>query len=290
MKLITYQDDSGKPIVGMILDKGVVDVAHCATAAGIDGDFSSMNALLANQNWFSALSKMSGWLQENNWSEYKKPEGLKLLSPVPKPEKILCAAQNYYDACERAKRPVPKVLKTFGKFSQAVSSSGGEVDICGHDATWEGELGIVIGRKCKKVPAKNAFSVIAGYTVVNDMSATDCAKIDEQLLRAKSHDGFLPMGPVLVTADEIEDPGSINIKTTINGEVVQDSNTKMMIFNIPYLIEYFSSFLTLEPGDIIASGTPAGTATHFDPPRFLKPGDVVEISVEKIGTLQTKIV
>ena len=288
MKLISYQNDACMAAVGMILDEGVVDIAHCALTAGFPGDFSSMNAILAN-NSFSILDKMRGWLKENRWPNYKKPENLKLLAPVPKPEKILGAAQNYYDACERVKIPPPEVLLSFGKFPTAVNSPGGKVDICGHTVTWEGELGVVIGRNCRKVLAKDAFSYIAGYTVVNDISANDCAKIDVQLLRCKSHDGFLPMGPVLVTADEIQNPGNLHITTTLNGEIVQDSNTKQMIVDVPHLIEYFSSFLTLVPGDIIATGTPAGTAAHFDPPKYLKPGDVVEVTVENIGTLQSII-
>ncbi|MGI6124862.1 MAG: fumarylacetoacetate hydrolase family protein, partial [Acetivibrionales bacterium] len=170
-----------------------------------------------------------------------------------------------------------------------VTDPGGEVDICGHLVTYEGELGVIIGKRGKNITREEAYDYIAGYTIVNDMTANDCTKEDIQLLRGKNFDGFFPMGPYFVTKDEVANPMNLNIKTKVNGEIRQDSNTSNMIFNISEQIEYFSSFLTLEPGDVIATGTPAGTALQFNPPRFLKPKDKVEVIIEGLGSLLCQI-
>jgi 2-keto-4-pentenoate hydratase/2-oxohepta-3-ene-1,7-dioic acid hydratase in catechol pathway len=159
----------------------------------------------------------------------------------------------------------------------------------GQNGTYQGELGGVIGSTCMHATASEALDYIAGYTVVNDFTANDCIKEDTQLLRGKSHDGFLPMGPVFVTRDEIGDPHNLTIRTEVDGELRQDGNTKNMIINTFALIEYFSGFLTLVPGDVIATGTPAGTGPQFSPPRFVKPGQTVRVTVQGIGTLESVI-
>jgi 2-keto-4-pentenoate hydratase/2-oxohepta-3-ene-1,7-dioic acid hydratase in catechol pathway len=288
VRLITYKRQE-QAIVGIVTAKGVIDAVSCARVAGFNGDFSSMRGLLTNPDGLVELRKLMEWAKENDWEDYIDIRTLDLLAPIPNPEKILGAALNYYDACERGKLPVPKVLTVFAKFPTAVNSPGGGIDLCGHNVSYEGELGIVIGRRCKNVLAKDALKYIAGYTAVNDVTANDCVGIDIQLLRGKTHDGFFPMGPVLVTADEIENAGDLHIKTILNGEVVQDSRTSQLIVDIPHLVEYFSSFLTLVPGDVIATGTPAGIAVHFNPPKFMKSNDIVEVAIESIGTLQSKI-
>lgn len=289
MKLLAYMADNETAKVGMIVQDGVLDVSSCAKEAGIDGDFSSIKQILTDGS-IAKLTKLLAWVKENNWKDYFDLDTLTLLAPILDPEKILGVSINYYDACERSNIPIPEVLKIFGKYPPSVNHPNGTVELYGHTVTYEGELGVIIGKLCKNVPASRALDYVAGYTIVNDVSASDCAKLDIQLLRCKSHDGFLPMGPVFITTDEIPDPNNLRIKTTVNDEIVQDSTTARMIFSIPRLIEYFSAFMTLKPGDIIATGTPAGTAKHFDPPKFLKPGDKVKITIEKIGSLENHFV
>jgi len=285
MKIITYKDNN--TIKAGVLDKeGVIDAEACAKAAGLKGNYNSVRAILSNPEGLECLKKAIEETRSKAETNYKDINRLELLAPVMDPEKILGAALNYYDACEKSKIPVPTVLQAFGKYPNSINVPDGKVDLAGHTVTWEGELGVVIGKNCKNVTAGDALLYVAGYTVVNDFSAMDYAQVDVQLLRGKAHDGFLPMGPVLVTADELGDPGNLHITTTLNGDIVQDSNTRGLIVDVPHLIEYFSSFMTLVPGDIIATGTPAGTARHFDPPRFLLPGDVVEVTIEKIGSLK----
>jgi 2-keto-4-pentenoate hydratase/2-oxohepta-3-ene-1,7-dioic acid hydratase in catechol pathway len=288
MKLITYMKQ-GEAAVGIVTHQGVVDVVSSVKVAGFSGDFSSIRGILTDPAGLAKLKKLVDWVKENEWKDYIDIKTIDLCAPVPNPEKILGAALNYYDACTRGKVPVPKVLMAFGKFSTTINSPGGGIDLCGHDVSYEGELGVVIGRKCKKVSAEDALEYIAGYTAVNDITANDCTSIDIQLLRGKNYEGFFPMGPVMVTADEIGNVSDLHITTTLNGEMVQDSRTSQLIVDIPHLVEYFSSFLTLVPGDVIATGTPAGIAVHFNPPKFMKSKDIVEVTIEKIGTLQSKI-
>lgn len=278
-------------MAGLLLeDNRVLGAAACAKAAGVEGDFGSVRRILCAPNGLENLKKLASWAQNSDWKGYEKRSEVTLLAPVPDPEKVLGVALNYRDFCVRGNLPIPEKLKVFGKYATSVNRDGGEVAIQGRKVTYEGELGVVVGEYCRNVSTARALNYVAGYTVVNDCTANDYVKEDVQLLRGKNLDGFLPMGPVLVTADEIPDPGCLNLRTVVNGEVRQDSNTSQLIFGIGALIEYFSAFMTLSPGDVIATGTPAGTALQFDPPRFLQPGDRVEVTVQGIGSLHSVIV
>jgi acylpyruvate hydrolase len=155
---------------------------------------------------------------------------------------------------------------------------------------YEAELAVIIGKKARFVKEADAFNYIAGYTIVNDISARDVQFSDGQWIRGKSFDTFCPMGPFMVTADEIADPHTLAIQCRVNGRTLQDSNTAEMIFKIPFLIEFISSFCTLYPGDIISTGTPHGVGAFREPKIFLKTGDVVEVEIEGIGSLQNKVV
>ena len=182
------------------------------------------------------------------------------------------------------------VLEEHGwEILDAINDNGGIFYTNGRSVTYEGELGVIIGKTGKNISAAKADEYIAGFTVVNDISANDRIREDIQLFRGKNMDGALPMGPVLVSKDEIDNPMKLHIRTMVDGDIVQDSCTDQMIFDIYQQIEYFSEFMTLTPGDIIATGTPAGTALQYNPPRFLKPGQRVVIEIEKIGRLETII-
>ncbi len=220
-----------------------------------------------------------------------KFDSVRLLPPVPSPRKFICVGLNYRDHCEEQNLEPPKSPVIFAKFANA---------ICGHKDVvrrprvttkldFEGELGVIIGRGGRKIPAEQALEHVLGYTIVNDVSARDIQKADGQWLRAKSMDGFAPTGPCVVTTDEIPDPQQLALRTTVNGAVMQDSHTSRMIFSVPYLIEFISQGITLEPGDIISTGTPSGVGVWRQPPVFLQPGDVVRIEIEKIGILENSI-
>ncbi len=289
MKLLVFEKEQGTKRIGKLVNEtSVLDLTSLAKDSNITFNYSDIGDILKCQE---GLKKVSELVEK--WEQNKKYlldlSEVKIGIPIKNPNNILCAALNYRDFCERGNIPIPEKLKIFGKIASTVNGTECEVFTNGHNVTYEGELGVVISKKGKNISAKDAFDYIAGYMVVNDFTANDCVKEDIQLFRGKNFDTFFPEGPYFVTKDEIEDPDNLNIRTLVNGEVRQDSNTENLIFKIGDLIEYFSSFITLEPGDIIASGTPAGTALQFEPPSFVKPGDVVEVTIDNLGTLTSNI-
>lgn len=219
-------------------------------------------------------------------------ESVRLLAPVPRPGKIVAIGMNYADhAREQGKEPPERPI-LFSKFPTSVSAPGAQVSIPSDDpdVDFEAELGIVIGRRAKDVRAKRAYEHVLGYTCFNDLSARKHQFGDRQWQRGKSHDGFAPMGPWIATTDEIQDPHRLAIRLRVNGATMQDSNTAHMIFGVPALIEYCSRAFTLEPGDVIATGTPPGVGFARKPPVFLKAGDRVEVEIEGLGVLASELV
>lgn len=217
---------------------------------------------------------------------------LRLLAPVPRPEKIICVGLNYRDHAAEVGKPLPAEPVLFGKFPNSVAGPGAAVRIppVTEQVDYEGELGVVIGRTAWNVPTGEALSYVFGYTVLNDLSARDLQRRFGQWTRGKAIDGFLPMGPWLVTPDEVGDPQALAIRTIVNGEVLQDSSTAQMVFGVAELVSFISQTVTLEPGDCIATGTPAGVGFVRQPPRFLHPGDEVAVEIERVGRLVTRIV
>lgn len=211
-----------------------------------------------------------------------KIEGLQYLSPV-QPSKIVCVGLNYVDHAKELGMEIPEEPILFMKPPSAVIGHEENVEYpkMAQRLDYEAELAIVIGEKCKDVPAKNAFDVIKGYTCFNDITARDLQEKDGQWTRAKSFDTFAPIGPCTVTKDEI-DPQNLDIKMFVNGELHQDSNTENLIFDIPYLIEFISEVMTLYPEDVIATGTPPGVGR-------VEPGDKMEVVIEGIGTLENYV-
>ena len=227
------------------------------------------------------------------------PEPKVWLPPIRHPPKnILCVGRNYADhvreisASIGADSELPTLPAVFTKSHTTLIGHGSTVTV---DPAWsteidyEGELAVIIGRTCRNVPASEALDCVFGYSIVNDMSARDRQRMHGQFFLGKSHDGFAPMGPFIVTADEIPDPQRLHLQTRVNGELRQDASTSDMIFPVATIIDTLSQVMTLEPGDIIATGTPSGVGQGFDPPRFLKTGDAIEISIDRIGTLETVI-
>lgn len=212
-----------------------------------------------------------------------------LLAPVARPPKFLAIGLNYRDHIEEGGRPVPDHPIFFNKQSTCVNDPFGVVPIpaAAPDAVdYEGELGLVIGTRCRGVTAADAASVVAGYTIINDVSVRDWQRRSPTMTLGKSWDGHGPMGPWLVTTDEITDPHGLAMKTFVNGELRQDTTTDLMIFDCWQQIETLSTVCTLEVGDVLATGTSSGVAAYFDPPRFLADGDVCSIEIEGIGRLE----
>jgi 2-keto-4-pentenoate hydratase/2-oxohepta-3-ene-1,7-dioic acid hydratase in catechol pathway len=214
------------------------------------------------------------------------------LAPVPRPEKIICVGLNYRDHAAEVGRDLPTEPVLFGKYANSVVGDGAAVRIPRQtsEVDYEGELGVVIGRTTRDVARDVALRHVAGYTVMNDLSARDLQRRLGQWTRGKAIDDFLPMGPFLVTPDEVGDPQALAIRTEVNGEVRQHSSTAEMVFGVAELISTISQTITLEAGDCIATGTPAGIGSAHRPPRYLRPGDEVAVEIAGIGRLVTRMV
>ena len=220
-------------------------------------------------------------------------DAITLLAPVARPPKFFAIGLNYLDHIEEGGRPVPEHPIFFNKQSTCVNDPFGDIPIpavAPNAVDYEGELGLVIGKECRSVSAANAPLVVAGYTIVNDVSVRDWQRRSPTMTLGKSWDGHGPMGPWLVTTDEILDPHGLRMKTFINGELRQDTTTDLMVFNCWQQIETLSTVCTLEVGDVIATGTSSGVAAYFDPPKFVVDGDVCIIEVEGIGSLENTYV
>lgn len=214
------------------------------------------------------------------------------LAPISSPPKIICLGLNYRDHAEEAGTDIPDEPIIFMKPRTAIVGPDEPIirPTFVKELDYEVELAIVIGKKCKNIPVSEAGKYVFGYTAFNDISAREIQFKDRQWTRGKSFDTFAPMGPCITTTDQIGNPGNLNIRTRVNGELRQDSSTKNMVFNVYEVIHHISRVMTLEPCDIIATGTPAGVAVFTKPtPKFLSPGDLVEVEIENIGTLRNKV-
>lgn len=215
-----------------------------------------------------------------------------LLCPVVNPPKIVCIGLNYSDHAAESGRDAPERPLMFAKFANAITDPGAKVEFPSPELAeidYEGELAVVIGRQARDVSVETALEYVLGYTVANDISARDAQFGDGQWLRGKSTDGFCPLGPTLVTADEIDDVQNLDLRTHLNGEEMQSGNTNDMIFSVPEIIAYASRYLTLVPGDVLLTGTPPGVGFARTPQVFLSSGDVIEVEVGGIGRLSNTI-
>jgi 2-keto-4-pentenoate hydratase/2-oxohepta-3-ene-1,7-dioic acid hydratase in catechol pathway len=237
-----------------------------------------------------ARAKVDSWIKSSPASYALN--SVTLLAPVPRPPKLICVGLNYRDHALESKMEIPKVPTIFSKLSSAVIGPGASIVLPKNSTQpdYEAEFAFVIGRGGRHIPAERWQEHVFGYTLINDISARDFQMATTQWLMGKTFDTFAPMGPYIVSADEIPDPHALEISMTINGEVLQHSNTRELIFKIPELIAFLSSVFTLEPGDVVSTGTPAGVGVARKPPRFLKPGDDVVVRVESIGELRNPVV
>jgi 2-keto-4-pentenoate hydratase/2-oxohepta-3-ene-1,7-dioic acid hydratase in catechol pathway len=216
---------------------------------------------------------------------------VRLVAPVPRPPKVICIGLNYRDHAIESKAEIPKSPIAFSKFGTSIVGPGDAIVLprSSRKVDYEAEMAVVIGRKAKHVTAQNALHHVLGYANFHDVSARDFQFADGQWQRGKSCDTFGPIGPAIVTADEIADPHALRIRFRLNGETLQDSTTAQLIFRVPELIAFLSDSITLLPGDVIATGTPPGVGFARNPPIYMKDGDVAEVEVEGLGILTNTV-
>ena len=219
-------------------------------------------------------------------------DAVKLNAPVPDPGKILCLGLNYRDHAEESNMELPEHPIVFTKFSNTVIGPDDTIELpsVSHEVDYEAEFAVVIGRRAKNVSKAEALEYVAGYLPFHDVSARDYQHRTSQWTLGKNFDTFGPMGPALVTSDEIPDPANLNISLRLNGAIMQSSNTCHLIFSVGDLVAEISSVMTLEPGDLISTGTPGGVGAARTPPVFLRAGDVVEVEIEGLGVLRNPVV
>jgi 2-keto-4-pentenoate hydratase/2-oxohepta-3-ene-1,7-dioic acid hydratase in catechol pathway len=239
-----------------------------------------------------AMDQVSRWILHAPGGDRWEPGQMKLLAPIHRPPKVICIGLNYRDHAAEGKMAVPEVPTVFSKFSTAVIGPGHPIVLPKNSTKpdYEAEFVVVIGKGGRHLPEDRWREHVFGYTMMNDVSARDFQMATSQWMMGKTFDTFAPLGPAIVTADEIEDPQNLAISLVLSGEVLQDSNTREMIFPVSRLIAFLSSVFTLEPGDVIATGTPAGVGFARKPPRWLKPGDEVTVRVEGLGELTNPVV
>jgi 2-keto-4-pentenoate hydratase/2-oxohepta-3-ene-1,7-dioic acid hydratase in catechol pathway len=252
--------------------------------------FESILSVIQGGN--EAIDRIQRWLHSPPANMIPDMEKITMMAPIPRPPKIICIGLNYRDHAEEGKMAIPEVPTVFSKYPTAVTGHGQPIVLPKNSAKpdYEAEFVVVIGKRGRHVPEEKWLDYVFGYTMMNDVSARDFQMATSQWMMGKTFDTFAPFGPAIVTADEVADPHSLEISLTLSGEVMQNSSTANMIFKLPTLIAFLSSVFTLEPGDIIATGTPAGVGFARKPPRWLKAGDVVTVRVAGLGELTNPVI
>ncbi len=309
MKLVSFTANNRRSI-GIFLDRKIIDLIVACKA--YQDELDSGTRLIDSPDMVQFLSQGEEGIKtakqivsfveskiSDKYAEKSEMDGLlfdldgvKLHAPVSNPRKIVCLGLNYSDHAKEAGKPEPKEPILFSKPPSAIADPEQPIIYpeISKKVDYEVELAFIIGKKGKDIPIEEAFDHIAGYTVFNDVSARDIQFGDGQWFRGKSFDTFAPMGPYLVTKEHIPDPNSLRLGTKVNGEPRQNGTTANMIFKVPHLVAFISQVMTLEPGDIIATGTPAGVGIFAKPePKLLKPGDIVEVWIENVGALRNPV-
>ena len=287
MKLVSFTSD-GASRLGVLVESGVADIT--AIEPGL---FDLVDLIAAGADYLAQVAR------ELASVPVIPLDSVRLEAPLRPRKNVIAIGRNYLEHVrevpgeDSATRPPPEYPMVFTKPPTSVIGPGAAIDTA-NDPTgttdYEGELAVVIGQAAKRVRAEEAWDHVFGYTIVNDVTARALQRRHVQWLIGKGPDTFCPLGPCVATADELPDIGTVGVRTTVNGETRQDGRVADLIFDIPTLIATLSETMTLEPGDVIATGTPSGVGAGFDPPRFLQPGDVVEVTVDGIGTLSNPVV
>jgi acylpyruvate hydrolase len=308
MRLVTYSRN-GRTALGSLLLEEVVDL-HRAYQAALkhSGDLDELavaglrvppdllGLLQGGEASLSAARRAFAFVEEQRSAGDAEDvcdplADVELLAPVLRPGKVVCLGLNYRSHLAELGEPASQYPILFHKAATSLIGHGQAIVLprISQQVDYEGELAVVIGRRGKNIPEQHALSYVLGYTCANDVSAHDLEFRTSQWTSGKMLDTFCPLGPVLVTRDEIPDPGVLRLKTVLNGKTVQDGSTSDMVFPVPFLISYISSLATLEPGDLILTGTPAGIGCNQTPQVFLQPGDRISIEIEGIGTLSNPV-
>ncbi|MCH6265347.1 fumarylacetoacetate hydrolase family protein [Neobacillus citreus] len=306
MKLVSFANN-GRKSIGAIVGEVVIDLQTAYKAKlQKEGKFFSnrvaevclpdnmVEFLQGGKESMDAAKEAVQFALKNNPNDIPlllNKSDIKICAPILNPGKIICVGHNYRDHIVEMGRDLPTYPVLFAKFANTVI--GPEDDIpfypISEQLDYEAELAIVIGKRARNVPQETALDYVAGYTICNDVTYRDIQRRTTQFFQGKSVDGTAPMGPWIVTSDEIKDPSRLEISLSVNGEERQRSNTSNLIFTVQSLIEYLSELMTLDPGDVILTGTPGGVGVARNPQVFLKDGDIVRIEIEKMGVLQNKV-
>jgi len=280
MKFVTFRQN-GAPVPGVILNGQVVGLS----GAG----FKTMLDVISGG--VAARARIDEYVLKPAAGDVCSLEQVRLTAPLPRPPKIICVGLNYRDHALESNMEIPKTPTLFSKYATSVIGPGESILLprLSKQPDYEAEMAVIIGKGGRYIPAANWRQHVFGYTNLNDVSARDFQLATSQWMIGKTFDTFAPMGPAIVSDDEIVDPHNLDISLTINGETLQHSNTKHLIFRIPDLIEHLSSVFTLESGDVISTGTPAGVGFARKPPRFLTAGDEVIVRVEGLGELRNPV-
>lgn len=308
MRLVTYRHE-GQARTGAFLQASIVDLnraykaalhhlenANELAVADARLPIDMVSLLSGGEASLSAARRAVAFVQERQAAGdttlstqgiLYASEHVELLSPVLRPDKVVCLGLNYRDHAAESNMAIPEYPVLFHKVSGSLIGHGQSVLLprISDKIDYEGELAVIIGKRGKHIAEADALSFVAGYAVANDVSARDLQFRTNQWTTGKMLDTFGPLGPALVTKDEVPDPDALHIKTILNGEVMQDSNTSEMIFHVPFIVHYISQLITLEPGDVIMTGTPPGVGQSRNPPVFLKAGDSVTVEIEHLGSL-----
>ena len=286
MKIVTFKRSGGNGyrIGALVSESEIRDLSHLVS----DGDLDEREIL----SCFDLDQRFYDLAQDGKSGDVISRKEITICAPVPRPGKIICIGLNYRDHAAESGMPIPPSPVIFSKFNTCVIGPDQPIVIPeGSTQTdYEAELALIIGRRAKNVRREDALMHVFGYTNFNDVSARDFQFADGQWQRGKSCDTFAPVGPYVATTDEILDPQSLSIKLRLNGETMQDSNTCQMIFAVAELVEFLSRFVTLDPGDIVATGTTPGVGFARKPPVYLKAGDVAEVEIDGLSVLSNPIV
>jgi acylpyruvate hydrolase len=313
MRFITFKNTYHSYRLGVLLENGkVVDINYAyenllfcrsyknsKTLADTIVPSNLVECLHNGTHAEQAIDETLADIVSSEYSEYgsngkklvHKYEELQFGPPVVNPGKIICLSQNYHDAIIEAGNQIPPNPLIFSKYNNSLCGNGDTVTkpIETKALGYEAELALVIGKSGRNVQPTRAMEYVAGYMIMNDITAHDLAKIDKYNLRAKTYNNFAPCGPWFITRDEIEDPHDLEIKLWVNDKLLQDSNSSEMVYKIPDLISFISEIVSLEQGDIIATGSPAGIAKNYKPPAYLNKGDICTIEIEGLGRLENTI-
>jgi 2-keto-4-pentenoate hydratase/2-oxohepta-3-ene-1,7-dioic acid hydratase in catechol pathway len=287
MRIVSFRD-GGSPRLGVVTEDGVLDVAAVAARLGRAG-FDDPEAFF--DRGLDALEELARVVRGSDGPIVGALDSLELLPAVPRPEKIVCVGLNYRRHAAESGLPEPSEPVLFSKFANALAPHGASVAIAEFDQVdYEAELAVVIGRRMRHVGEERALDYVLGYACANDVSDRELQNRSSQWLLGKTLDGFLPLGPYVVTSDEAGDPGAMQVRGWLNGDLRQDSSTTDLIFSVPQVLAYLSRYFTLVPGDVVLTGTPEGVVLGRPQKDWVKPGDVYEVEIGALGRLRTEFV